>query len=407
MCGLLCTSAGEEICVAPDYGTHCLSGNETWQARLMTDLFGTEDQQRAGTATYSPDVIPIPQYNTDIIYLDLQVYVKNVMELNDAEQTITLLMVMEDTWFDAFLKWDPEEYGGLTNFSTQNAEALWWPVLEIRTSAAPPHEGMGIEHHAFRIYNDGKVQLVEQRLVKSQCNLHVADFPFDKQSCVIELGDYDTNTYEMVLGNFALNPRSYGVVMSAWNVTNISHHNEYECYNYGGIANALTEEASRNLLDAKDGQIYCFSYVAIRIDLERYAEPYITMSIIPVAFVTLLTFISFQLPTGGGERTGLIITALLTVVAVMFITAEKLPDTRETTVLDTFNKVMVLLNLIVMIEAGIVSMLIEYKIEIDIEAMNLKFFYPELWGWRCAIFSGSFYLGTQALVTDVHGMLES
>eukprot|EP00854_Cymbomonas_tetramitiformis_P017638 gene17638-21010_t len=195
-------------------------------------------------------------------------------------------------------------------------------------------------------------------------------------------------TYQ-IFGSVMLNGKSSEATLSSWNVKDIHVKAEYECFTYAQMSRGATEDATAFALahtvsPMDQGYLYngvtCNSFFKITVDLERYYEPYVTMSIIPVSFVTFITFISFQLPVGGGERTGLIITALLTVVAVMFVTAEKLPDTKSTTILDSFNKAMILINLIVMIEAGLVSMLIEYNRYVDTDEYPvIKIIYPELW----------------------------
>ncbi|KAK3238025.1 hypothetical protein CYMTET_51935 [Cymbomonas tetramitiformis] len=375
----------QEACQAPVYGDHCITGSETWSARLLTDLFGTQDQIRDGTAHYTKDIRPATEWN-ETLQIDIEIYIKSLTELNDAEQTLETSIWWETRWVDPFLKWDPEEYGGVPELGLQNHEdVIWWPIFEVRTGVEAPHESMGNEHHTFVLSNTGLVSFFEQRSIKSACTLSVKDFPFDRQHCIIEVGDFKALVKEYEFSSVMLNPASMQASLAAWETTDASARGMYECYNRAGVVQEPTLQAAMSALPVEGGEPECSTFVEIRVEFKRYSEPYVSMSIIPVAFVTFLTFISFQLPSGGGERTGLIITALLTVVAVMFITAEKLPDTKEITVLYKFNKAMVLLNLVVMIEAGLVSVLVEYKIEIDIRERHLEFMYPEIWAsklWR-------------------------
>lgn len=310
--------------------------------------------------------------------------------MDDVEQTLSYNLVTRYDWIDPFLTWDPAEYDGITQLVLEGyEEVVWYPIFEIWTTVEAPHAGMDFEGLTFLLFSNGVVTLMDERAVLSACPLNVEDFPFDSQSCVTEIGDLVTDTRYQIFGNVALNGKSFQATLSSWNVKDIKVKTEYECFTYAAMSRGDTEDATalklaHTVTDKDAGYLYggvtCNSFFKITVDLERYYEPYVTMSIIPVSFVTFITFISFQLPVGGGERTGLIITALLTVVAVMFVTAEKLPDTKSTTILDSFNKAMILINLIVMIEAGIVSMLIEYNRFVDTDKyFFIKLMYPELW----------------------------
>lgn len=64
----------------------------------------------------------------------------------------------------------------------------------------------------------------------------------------------------------------------------------------------------------------------------------------------------------------------------MFVNSEKLPDTDQVTILDKFNKGMMVINLLVMVEAGVASMLAEYRWEVDVQRHWLLLpLYPELY----------------------------
>ncbi|KAK3274270.1 hypothetical protein CYMTET_17541 [Cymbomonas tetramitiformis] len=363
--------------------------NETAAAKLVTNLFGSEQEDFQGTAHYMRNMRPSVK-NFDPTVVNATVWIRSLKKVDDVEQTLSYNLVTRYDWLDPFLTWDPAEYDGITQLVLEGYEqVIWYPIFEIWTTVEAPHAGMDFEGLTFLLSSTGLVTLMDERAVLSACPLNVEDFPFDSQSCVTEIGDLITDTRYQIFGSVMLNGKSSEATLSSWNVKDIHVKAEYECFTYAQMSRGATEDATAFALahtvsPMDQGYLYngvtCNSFFKITVDLERYYEPYVTMSIIPVSFVTFITFISFQLPVGGGERTGLIITALLTVVAVMFVTAEKLPDTKSTTILDSFNKAMILINLIVMIEAGLVSMLIEYNRYVDTDEYPvIKIIYPELW----------------------------
>ncbi|KAK3288274.1 hypothetical protein CYMTET_4246 [Cymbomonas tetramitiformis] len=371
----------QPICVAPEYGNDCLTLNETYAVRLLTDLFGSDEQIFKGTAHYTADAVPTKSSSEPLSLHISNFLVRSISELDDREQTLKAVMYLQLMWTDPFLSWDPEQYGGVSMVPLA-IDKVWWPNFLVTTSVLPPKEEMnGGEGITMSLFANGGISFLDPRATETSCPLKLANFPFDEQTCLIEMINYLHDTESLTIDSLNLNPDSYKASVSAWNVTNIDALILVECYNSLGIAIAETEEAAKAMLSDADPVKNCYNFLRVEIKFKRYAEPYVTMSIIPVAFVTFLTFISFLLPTGAGERTGLIITALLTVVAVMFITAEKLPETKETTILDTFNKVMVLLNLLVMLQAGFVILLGQYNFQIDVLKWKLVLIYPELWDW--------------------------
>eukprot|EP00854_Cymbomonas_tetramitiformis_P010566 gene10566-12500_t len=132
---------------------------------------------------------------------------------------------------------------------------------------------------------------------------------------------------------------------SSWNITYLGAEATFICWNSMGSVKTTSLQDSKSQLRAATQSTlgdayfeYCLSGFQIKLEVKRYYESYLHMSCIPVAITVAITFVTFMLPVGGGERTGLIITSLLTVVAIMFITAEKVPETDDMTVLDKFYK---------------------------------------------------------------------
>eukprot|EP00854_Cymbomonas_tetramitiformis_P011163 gene11163-13189_t len=178
------------------------------------------------------------------------------------------------------------------------------------------------------------------------------------------------------LGNFADAPAgSYGVNVHAGGKISLN------------MPISFSVICRLNVADFPFDKQNCEIVAVIDLAFERHTQSIVSMSIIPTAVVTGLTFITFMLPISGGERTGLIITAFLAVVAVMFVNAEKLPDTDQVTILDKFNKGMMMINILVMVEAGIASMLADYRREVDVQGSWLLLpLYPEGWFPKHAIF---------------------
>ncbi|KAK3255578.1 hypothetical protein CYMTET_35237 [Cymbomonas tetramitiformis] len=357
-----------------DQNMEVASRNTTHAGRLLRELFGTTMERLEGRAEYDPRVRP-SSADSDTTKVSVVIYIKSVTELNVAEEVLRFTMYSQYIWYDRGVRWNPAAYGGLTNYSLENhgKDLIWWPRYEIYQSVRPPYKEMGLEKPGYRIKWTGEVTMLDVRANEVSCGLAFADFPFDKQSCTIEVYSPTLEMEAMAFKTVDLDPGSRLVKNTAHKITDIRVANFFSC---------LTTDGTQSRVESVVPGQTCFSMYSVTIDFERHPEPYVTLSIVPVAFVTFLTFLSFLLPVKTGERIGLIITALLTVAAVMFITSEKLPDSKETTILNRFNKLMILLTLIVMLEASIVNFLHDFELEVDIKTSRLIVMYPELWMGR-------------------------
>jgi hypothetical protein len=68
----------------------------------------------------------------------------------------------------------------------------------------------------------------------------------------------------------------------------------------------------------------------------RYNVDYLRNIFVPVCLSVIVGFLAYWIPVDEGERLGLGVTCLLTVLAVMFITNDTLPATRDFTLLSMF-----------------------------------------------------------------------
>merc|ERR1711988_684071 len=88
--------------------------------------------------------------------------------------------------------------------------------------------------------------------------------------------------------------------------------------------------------------------------LERYTQFYMSNGVLPVMLVTGIVYLSFFLPTNMVERMDFGATALLAIVAVMFVIADKLPTQEDMTIMDRFFGLSMVFNLIALVESAIV-----------------------------------------------------
>ena len=73
-----------------------------------------------------------------------------------------------------------------------------------------------------------------------------------------------------------------------------------------------------------------FSDITFTLELQRKALFYVFTLLFPSIFMSLISFLSFYLPAESGEKVGLNITVLLSLVFFLLLGAQLLPPTSDT-----------------------------------------------------------------------------
>ncbi|KAK3247500.1 hypothetical protein CYMTET_43005 [Cymbomonas tetramitiformis] len=386
-CVSLASSQDSQPCkhpVSESEERDCTFSSERYVSVLLTDLFGTTDQKNNGTAPYDKTTRPVLD-QSQVLNVSVTILVSKIVELDGAREEMQSNVRFAVTWTDEFLRWDPDKYGGVQQVSLSGEKPYFAPPTTFWNSVDPYETMWGSGDWIGTISSDGGVLESRSATVTTSCDQNVEHFPFDAQTCYIEVMSYNYPTDQLMYLAHT-NTDASSLKSSSWNITYLGAEATFICWNSMGSVKTTSLQDSKSQLRAATQSTlgdayfeYCLSGFQIKLEVKRYYESYLHMSCIPVAITVAITFVTFMLPVGGGERTGLIITSLLTVVAIMFITAEKVPETDDMTVLDKFYKAMILINLCVMIECATVSLLDTYSIHVDIRRLNLHPLFPEVW----------------------------
>ncbi|VDH96217.1 Hypothetical predicted protein, partial [Mytilus galloprovincialis] len=166
----------------------------------------------------------------------------------------------------------------------------------------------------IRIKYDGEVRWEPPAVLSTSCDIDVTYFPYDSQSCEIELASwgFPANAVNLTFLKTDLNLEDF-TPEGEWDLTETSQH--------------LSELTEDNLV---------FSELSFRIVLERLPGNYIMSVIFPTIFTAVLTFLTFFLPLQSGGKIGYILTVLLTLAVFLTLFSGSMPTTsKHTSVLET------------------------------------------------------------------------
>lgn len=151
--------------------------------------------------------------------------------------------------------------------------------------------------------NDGEVKYNFQTLIVSVCAIDVQYFPFDLQKCVLTLGSWAYNGWEV----------------------NITKQNDKIGLEY------YVENSEWALLDAYIGRrndIYDgvpYPTVEFHIQLKRKPLFYMLNVVFPCLLITFVAVLGFLLPPMSGEKVSLQVTVLLSLAVFQLVVLDMIP----------------------------------------------------------------------------------
>ncbi|OWF51075.1 Neuronal acetylcholine receptor subunit alpha-6 [Mizuhopecten yessoensis] len=216
-------------------------------------------------------------------------------------------------WTDSRLAWTPATYGDI-EYIYLDSTRIWKPELVIDNTVGEI-ETLGSSDLLFRVKYNGEVKWDPPGVYETQCEIDITWYPFDKQTCSIEL-------------------TSWGFISS--HVT-LEHHVTYvntEDYELNGEWNLIKNEISSSLL-VEEGET--FSQLLFTMEIQRRSGYYILNVIFPITLVAVLTTVTFLLPADSGEKISYILTILLALAVLLTLIADAMPTTSlHTSVMGVF-----------------------------------------------------------------------
>ncbi|RCN24473.1 hypothetical protein ANCCAN_29830, partial [Ancylostoma caninum] len=95
-----------------------------------------------------------------------------------------MVMWTQFTWNDYKMRWDPKEYGNITNIQLPH-DFLWKPDILLFNSADEHFDASFPVN--FVVSWNGDVLWAPPGIVKFSCDLSMTWFPFDEQMCFLKV----------------------------------------------------------------------------------------------------------------------------------------------------------------------------------------------------------------------------
>ncbi|CAD6191888.1 unnamed protein product [Caenorhabditis auriculariae] len=255
--------------------------------RLMVDLF----------RGYNSLIQPVRNKSELPMIVKIAMQLVLLINVDEKEQVMHTNVWLTLKWHDFQLQWEPRDYGGITQIRVA-PEKIWLPDIVLFNNADGNYEVSFMCN--VLVLSNGDVLWVPPAIYKSSCIIDVEFFPFDDQLCSLTFGSWTYNRDEIKL--------------------DFLHSDRVD----------FSEYATSSIWDMMDGPAVLTadrSRIEFQIRIRRKTLFYSVVLILPTVLMAFLNVTVFYLPTASGEKMGLTMNVLLSIVVFLLLVSKILPPT--------------------------------------------------------------------------------
>ena len=251
------------------------------------------------------------------VLADMGLYIEEIPEINEINNTFIVEGRMDLVWCDPRLKFENTGQGTFEILLEEDAQeklnTIWWPDITFTNEV----EGRDIANEELIIHENGTVEYREKFTVVLEAKYDLYKFPFDKQTLEIEIESF------------------------AWDEKYLQLHIEKEFVGFSDEYEILewrTDDVSTRIEDVMEvGDRSPFSEFRMTIHVTRESGFYVWKVLLPLVILVIMCFAVFWMDDEGlSSRLGVAFTGVLTVVAYQFIATGNLPKVPYITLMDSY-----------------------------------------------------------------------
>ncbi|XP_069128354.1 neuronal acetylcholine receptor subunit alpha-9-II-like [Argopecten irradians] len=249
---------------------------------------------------YSNEIRPVKD-QTKPVSVNIEMVLVSINDFNEVTGIISVVSVLHLTWTDESLVWESGSYNNTASI-TFSQNKIWLPKMYL---VNPAKDFDPISDKNFRVtaLANGTVHWSPGRILEASCSPDVSDFPFDQQTCTIDMTTHGYYRQQVLFTE--VEPRinlKYFSANSEWKVTTTS---------------ATVKED-----DVMD--IVSFTIIMIRRPVN-----FMISVIVPIILLAAVNPFVFILPFNSGERVSYSITILLAFTVYMTVVSDRMPDSSD------------------------------------------------------------------------------
>ncbi|CAD5115025.1 DgyrCDS4046 [Dimorphilus gyrociliatus] len=249
--------------------------------------------------------------SSDAVVVDFSLNLKKLLDLNAKNQALTSLIEMTLIWTDDYLSWDRELFNQLQRIQF-NVRDIWRPsirifqLIEERYEANPVIEAV--------VEWNGRITWVPRGIYTTPCEVDVTFFPFDRQTCSLEYGNWihSNDQVQIQLGSYLNNTNKFAYSIdegAEWEITNVQQE--------------VLNNISYNLACCSNEK---FTIMRFHLKLKRNATFLSIVLFLPCSLLMIVNLLTAFLPPSSSEKIHLTLSIFLSYFVLLLIVMDYIPQ---------------------------------------------------------------------------------
>ncbi|XP_052713963.1 acetylcholine receptor subunit beta-type acr-3-like [Crassostrea angulata] len=258
------------------------------------------------TQKYDKRIRPVRNESRSID-VSVSLFVLGINYLNEKTGVFSVTGFLLVRWRDEFLVWEPKLYNNVSSFTIPQ-DSIWIPDLFLRNGVKEA-TGLGGDFYYLPVSYTGDVMWWPFSVFNAHCQVDVAFFPFDTQTCRLMFSIWN-HKYKQV--NIAKTEKYVGT---------------YHFFENGIWS--IAENKSYLELD----EVGEYSQLNISFTLKRkswfYLWNLIKVFLIPIILLGFLKIFAFLVPAESGEKVSFAVTLFLSYGVFLNLLTSSLPENSD------------------------------------------------------------------------------
>ncbi|XGW02358.1 hypothetical protein V3C99_014415 [Haemonchus contortus] len=279
-----------------------------------------------------------PGFNVRRTTVFIDIAVRTMGPIADLTNTYSFNCYFRQTWTDSRLKFNGTASQQLS-LSMAMLDKIWKPDTYFWNGARSYTHSITTSNRLVRLHPDGTVLYSSRLTIKGKCAMAMNRYPLDKQACRLVIGSYAFGADEL-LYDWKVMGADRGVQMDYEGIADLA---QYSMTGFK-VFNATNMTRDRN-----------YSALEVRFYFERHFGYFLMNFYVPCTLIVLLCWVAFWTNREAtGDRIGMGITSVLTMVLIANDSKSDAPKVNFPTALDIYIWICYTTLLICMVEFTVV-----------------------------------------------------
>ncbi|XP_023321281.1 gamma-aminobutyric acid receptor subunit alpha-6 isoform X3 [Eurytemora carolleeae] len=324
------------------------------EARVKRMAFYRNGKEVAGQVSDTLDILldkdrynrqmrpPGENLDTSPVQVQINMAIRSMGPVDEVRELFSLDCYFRQSWTDTRLRFNTTGISELV-LDWQFLTKIWKPDTTFLNGQKCYLHKITVPNRFIRISPSGRVSYSQRLTLWSKCPMYLGKFPFDSQSCSLEIGSYgytsDDLTYE-----WALKPVSIDDLgLAQYHMTDL---------NYG----VQTSPTKRKISSGFRTDSVAF----LRFDFQRQSGFFLLGIYFPLTLIVMCSWVSFWIvKTDVPSRVSLGVTSLLSVTKVGFGGKAK-PQIGYATALDVYTIICFFFSFAALLEFALINFIDTY-----------------------------------------------